>query len=58
MQSNHTSMVENAADVAAGAIGVAALVKWLPPAAAFLTVVWTAIRIYEWVESRWFKKGK
>lgn len=34
-------------DVVAAGLTVAVLAKWLPALAAFLTIVWTAIRIYE-----------
>ena len=34
-------------DVTAGTIAVSAFVGWLPAAAAILTIVYTAIRVYE-----------
>ena len=39
--------VKYAVDVAAVSVTGAALMEWLPPLAAALTVIWTAIRIYE-----------
>jgi hypothetical protein len=44
--------IKTVGDVAATAIGWAAVFKWLPAVAAGLTIIWTAIRIYEWVEGR------
>lgn len=34
-------------DVTAGTITVSAFVGWLPAAAAILTIIYTAIRVYE-----------
>lgn len=34
-------------DAASVVVGIAALATWLPPVAALLTIIWTAIRIYE-----------
>ena len=36
---------------------VATLLQWLPPLAAVLTIIWTSLRIYEWIENR-IKKGR
>ncbi len=41
-------VITDAADVVAGLVVVGALAKWLPPIAAFLSIVWLLIRIYEW----------
>lgn len=60
------SLSENtkmALDGASLATAVAALAAWLPPIAAFLSIVWTLIRIYEtttcqrWVQSmkEWYE---
>lgn len=35
------------ADALSVTVALASLLQWLPPAAALLTVLWTAIRIYE-----------
>lgn len=43
-------------DVAAGSLAVTTVLGWLPDVAAALAIIWTLIRIYEWVENRWFKK--
>ncbi len=40
--------ITDTADVVAGVVVIGALAKWLPPIAAFLSVVWLAIRIGEW----------
>ena len=34
-------------DVAAVGVTVATVLSWLPAAAAILTIVWTAVRLYE-----------
>ena len=53
--------VKTLGDLASGATVVATLLKWLPAIAAALSIVWTAIRIYEtktvqdWIARR--KKG-
>jgi len=39
--------VKHAGDVAAVVVTVGTLASFLPPFAAFLTIIWTAIRIYE-----------
>lgn len=36
-----------AGDIVSAGIVVGALASWLPPIAALLTIVWTAIRIFE-----------
>ncbi len=41
-------VITDAGDVAAGAVVIGALVKWLPPIAAFLSIIWLLIRIGEW----------
>jgi len=43
-------------DVAAGSVAVGTIMEWLPPLAALLTVVWLAIRLYEYI--RWVRKGR
>lgn len=43
-------------DVLAGANAALALMQWLPPLAALLTIVWTAIRIYEWWKTKKVKE--
>jgi hypothetical protein len=49
--------IKNIFDVTAGAIGLATVLKWLPDVAALLTIIWTLIRIYDWVERRFSKKA-
>lgn len=44
--------VKTAVDVVAGTTGALTLVQWLPPIAALFTIVWTGIRIYEWLRTR------
>lgn len=34
-------------------VAVGTLVSFLPSLAALLTVVWTGLRIYDWIEARW-----
>jgi uncharacterized protein YaaW (UPF0174 family) len=55
MDMNHA---KHAIDAVAAANTVATLTAWLPPIAAFFTIVWTLIRIYEtdtiqrWIHGR------
>lgn len=44
--------VKTALDVASGGTALMTLMQWLPPVAALLTIVWTAIRIYEWWKTK------
>lgn len=34
-------------------VAVGTLVSLLPSLAALLTIVWTGLRIYDWIEARW-----
>jgi len=34
-------------------VAVGTLVSLLPSIAALLTIVWTGLRIYDWIEARW-----
>jgi hypothetical protein len=34
-------------------VAVGTLVSLLPSLAALLTIIWTGLRIYDWVEARW-----
>ncbi len=42
-------VIKTVGDVAAGSVAIATLVQWLPTLAAGLSVIWLAIRIYEYV---------
>ena len=39
-------------DGASALVTVAALTELLPPIAALLTIIWTAIRIFEWIHKK------
>ena len=41
-------IVSDIADVTAGVVVIGALAQWLPPVAAFFSIVWLVIRIGEW----------
>lgn len=43
-------------DGAAASLALVTIVKWLPPIAALFTIVWTGLRIWDWIESRLTKK--
>jgi hypothetical protein len=43
-------------DIAAGGTTALTLMQWLPPIAALFTIIWTAIRIYEWYKTRKIKE--
>ena len=45
-------------DIAAGSGAFASYLGWLPEIAAFLAIIWTLIRIYEWARVRIFKFDK
>jgi len=48
-----------AGDVSAILVTASTLMQWLPPVAAVLTIVWTALRIYETKTVQgWIKKHK
>ena len=51
-------LISNAADVAAGAVVIGSLAQWLPPIAAFLSIVWLLIRIFEWARVRLWKRPR
>jgi hypothetical protein len=55
MLSDH-SAIKTIGDVAAASISVTALLKLLPAIAALLSIVWTALRVYEWFEGRFKRK--
>lgn len=40
-------------DLLSISIAVGTLVNFLPSLAALLTIVWTGLRIYDWVEAKW-----
>jgi hypothetical protein len=52
--STKRDLAENAGDVAAGSTALAAYLSWLPEVAAFLSVSWLLIRIFEWARIRIF----
>ncbi len=41
-------VIADAADVIAGVVVVGALAQWLPPIAAFMSIIWLGIRMYEY----------
>jgi len=51
-------VMANVADVASGAVVIGALAKWLPPIAAFLSIVWLSIRIGEWARVAIWKRPR
>ncbi len=50
--------VKDTLDIAAVSSGAGAYFGWLPEVAALFAIIWTSIRIFEWVENRFWKKGK
>jgi len=46
---NHetTETMKHAGDAISAFVVVGAIVNWLPPVAALLTIIWTLIRIFE-----------
>lgn len=49
------TVVRHTADACAAGISVACVVEWLPPAAAFLSIIWLSIQIIDWVYKKVFK---
>lgn len=47
VQTHIPDSVKTAGDIAAATLTVAVVAKWLPAVAAFLTIIWTALRIWE-----------
>lgn len=45
-------MTKEAGDFAAGTIAIGTLAQWLPSIAALFTIIWTGIRIYEWMKNK------
>lgn len=48
-----TEPAKIALDVAAGSVAVAALMEWLPPIAAALSIIWLSIQVGEWCWKKW-----
>ena len=47
-----TDHMKTTVDISSLFVAWAALVEWLPALAALMSIVWTAIRIYEWLKQR------
>lgn len=47
MKDTVVQLAKTTGDFAAASLTVATIFKWLPAMAAMLTIVWTAVRIYE-----------
>jgi hypothetical protein len=43
-------------DIAAGGTALAAVVGWLPPIAALLSIVWIGIQIFTWVRHQGWRR--
>jgi hypothetical protein len=39
-------------DLTAGVVAIGTLISWLPSIAAAFTIVWTALRIYDWIVNK------
>lgn len=53
----HTRAIENGVDVVAGATMLGTMAKWLPPLAALASIIWFAIRIYEYARWRHYDRN-
>ncbi len=49
-------ILSDTADVVAGVVVIGSLAQWLPPIAAFLSIIWLVIRIGEWARVRIWKR--
>ena len=56
IQQDVQRVAQTGGDLLAGATVGAAIMKWVPPLAAVLTLLWFAIRLYEYV--RWVRGGR
>lgn len=45
-------MDKNLIDLASYAVVISTLAEWLPPVAAAVSIIWTAIRFYEWWKNK------
>jgi uncharacterized protein YabN with tetrapyrrole methylase and pyrophosphatase domain len=52
------NLIEDVGDVVFATIAIATVLKWLPPTATALTIVWMGMRIFDWIEARFSKKEK
>ncbi len=53
----HSNTLTHIADAASVGIVVATIAQWLPAIAALMSIIWTAIRIYETkTVQKWVKK--
>lgn len=43
---------KHAADWLSAGVAVATVVQWLPPIAALFTLIYTAMRMFDWIEAR------
>lgn len=50
------TLTHEALDYASYGVTLATLTNFLPPIAAAFAIIWTLIRIYEWVRFRFFNK--
>ena len=48
-----TPHIQTVGDVIAATISVSALLQWLPAAAAILSIIWTGMRVYDWIKKKW-----
>lgn len=47
-----TDHMKTTVDISSLFIAWATLVEWLPALAALMSIIWTGIRIYEWIRKR------
>lgn len=45
-------IIKTVGDVAAASISFLAIANWIPAIAGLFSIVWTAIRIYEWARDK------
>lgn len=50
--SNTPEVIKHAIDATAGIVTVGSLLTYLPYWAAGFTLVWTGLRIFDWIENR------
>jgi len=47
-----THVAKIVADLGAVSVTAAALMQWLPPISAALSIIWLSIQIYEWAKNK------
>ena len=47
-----SEVLKHGADLAAGSVTIGAVLQYLPYWAALFTIIWTGMRMFDWIEKR------